>query len=117
MITVVTVHSGQSFVSGRVPVSGSVLVIVTVMLADNLVAATKKVSFKSEFESRQGCFGSATPCASPPPRRSIFPDFSYCVHHRDDMQLLAHAMASDLHVESAKKRQSLRFKITRTLQG
>jgi hypothetical protein len=42
--------------------------------------------------------GSATPCASPPPRPSIFSDYSFWVHHpvnRDDRQLLTHAMASD----------------------
>jgi hypothetical protein len=42
--------------------------------------------------------GSATPCASPPPRLSIFSDNSFSVHHpvsRDDRHLLARAMASD----------------------
>jgi hypothetical protein len=42
-------------------------------------------------------FGSATPCASPPPWPPIFSDYSFWVHHlvnQDDRQLLAHAMAS-----------------------
>jgi hypothetical protein len=46
-------------------------------------------------------FGSATPCASPPPRQSIFSNYSYWVHHlvnRDDQHPLAHAMASDFSV-------------------
>jgi hypothetical protein len=37
-------------------------------------------------------------CASPPPRPSVFYDYSFCVHHPvnwDDRHLLAHAMASD----------------------
>jgi hypothetical protein len=46
--------------------------------------------------------GSATPCASPPPPRpSIFSNYSFGVHHlvnRDDRQLLAYAMASDFSV-------------------
>jgi hypothetical protein len=46
--------------------------------------------------------GSATPCASPPPPRpSIFPDYSFWVHlpvNWDDWHLLAHAMASDFSV-------------------
>jgi hypothetical protein len=46
------------------------------------------------------CFfgGSATPCASPPPRPSIFSDYSFGVHHpvnRNVRHLLARAMASD----------------------
>jgi hypothetical protein len=43
-------------------------------------------------------FWSATPCASPPPRPSIFSNYSFRVHYhdnRDDRQILAHAMASD----------------------
>jgi hypothetical protein len=43
-------------------------------------------------------FWSATPCASPPPRPSIFSHYSFWVHHLvnwDDRHLLAHAMASD----------------------
>jgi hypothetical protein len=43
--------------------------------------------------------GSATPCATPPPRPSIFSDYSFWVHHlvnRDDLHHLTHAMASDL---------------------
>jgi hypothetical protein len=43
-------------------------------------------------------FGSATPCASPPPRPSIFSDYSFRAHHlvnQDDRHLLAQAMASD----------------------
>jgi hypothetical protein len=43
-------------------------------------------------------WGSATPCASPPPRPSIFSFDSFCAHHpvnRDDWNLLSHAMASD----------------------
>jgi hypothetical protein len=43
-------------------------------------------------------FWSATTCASPPPRPSIFTDYSFWVHHlvnRDGRHLLAHAMASD----------------------
>jgi hypothetical protein len=46
-------------------------------------------------------FGSATPCASPPPWTSIFSDYSFWVHHSitwHDRHLLAHAMASDLSV-------------------
>jgi hypothetical protein len=46
-------------------------------------------------------FGSATPCASPPPWPSIFSNYSFWVHHlvnQDDRQLLAHAMASDFSV-------------------
>jgi hypothetical protein len=42
--------------------------------------------------------GSATPCASPPSRPSIFSNYSFWVHHpanRDDRHLLAHAMVSD----------------------
>jgi hypothetical protein len=41
--------------------------------------------------------GSATPCASPPPRPTIFSDYSFLAHHlanRDDQHFLAHAMAS-----------------------
>jgi hypothetical protein len=40
---------------------------------------------------------SAIPCAFPPPRPSIFSDYSFLVYHpvnRDDRHLLAHAMAS-----------------------
>jgi hypothetical protein len=46
-------------------------------------------------------FGSATPCASPPPRPSIFSDYYFWVHHLvngDERHLLAHAMASDFSV-------------------
>jgi hypothetical protein len=41
---------------------------------------------------------SATPCAFPPPRPSIFSDDSFLVHrsvNQDDWHLLSHAMASD----------------------
>jgi hypothetical protein len=41
-------------------------------------------------------FGSATPCASPPPRPSIL--FWLLIVNRDDWNLLAHAMASDFSV-------------------
>jgi hypothetical protein len=44
---------------------------------------------------------SATPFAFPPPRPSIFFNYSFWVHHpvnRDDRHLLAHAMASDFSV-------------------
>jgi hypothetical protein len=44
---------------------------------------------------------SATSCASPKPRPSIFTDYSFWVHHLvnwDDQQFLAHAMASDFSV-------------------
>jgi hypothetical protein len=43
-------------------------------------------------------FWSATPCASPPPRLSIFLIIFWGVHHltnRDDRHLLAHAMVSN----------------------
>jgi hypothetical protein len=43
-------------------------------------------------------FWSATPCASPPPRPSIFSHYSFLVHrptYQNDRHLLAHAMASD----------------------
>jgi hypothetical protein len=47
-------------------------------------------------------FGSATPCASPPPPQPyIFFRLFLSVHHlvnRDDQHLLAHAMASDFSV-------------------
>jgi hypothetical protein len=59
---------------------------------------------RSTPPSRRSCrqvrvdfFGSATPCASPPPR----PSYSFIVHHpvnRDDRHLLARAMASDFTV-------------------
>jgi hypothetical protein len=45
--------------------------------------------------------GSATPCASPPPRPAIFSNCSFWIHHlvnRNDHHLLAHAMASDFSV-------------------
>jgi hypothetical protein len=44
---------------------------------------------------------SATSCASPPPRLSIFSNYSFLVHlpvNWDDRNLLAHAMASDFTV-------------------
>jgi hypothetical protein len=44
-----------------------------------------------------GFFGSATPCASPPPWPSNFSNYSFWVHP-DDRHLLAHAMASDFSV-------------------
>jgi hypothetical protein len=46
-------------------------------------------------------FCSATPCASSPPRPSIFSEFSFLAHQPvnwDDRHLLAHAMASHLTV-------------------
>jgi hypothetical protein len=46
--------------------------------------------------------GTATPCASSPPRLSIFSDFSFLVHHpvnQDDRHLIARAIASDFTVE------------------
>jgi hypothetical protein len=45
--------------------------------------------------------GSVAPCACPPPRPSIFFDYSFHVHHpvnREDRHLLSHAMASDFSV-------------------
>jgi hypothetical protein len=53
----------------------------------------------SEFNSSQVFFGSATPCASPPPRPSIFFQLFFSVHHlvnRDDRLLFAHAMRNGL---------------------
>jgi hypothetical protein len=50
------------------------------------------------FRYRHAFFGSATPCASPPPRPTIFSDDSFLVHHPvngDDWPLLARAMASE----------------------
>jgi hypothetical protein len=60
-----------------------------------------------------------TPCASPPPRPSIFPIILFWVHHLAnwvDRQLLAHAMASEHSVawQCLSKRTivfSLRFKL------
>jgi hypothetical protein len=46
-------------------------------------------------------FGSATPCASPPPWPSIFSNYFWGAHHlvsQDDRHLLGHAMASDISV-------------------
>jgi hypothetical protein len=46
-----------------------------------------------------GGWGSATLCASPPPRSSIFSNYSFWGNHlvnRDDRHLLAHAMSSDV---------------------
>jgi hypothetical protein len=46
-------------------------------------------------------FWSATPCASPPPRTSIFSNYSFWVHHlvnQDDRHILANAMALDFSV-------------------
>jgi hypothetical protein len=45
--------------------------------------------------------GSATLCATPLPRPSIFSDYSFWIHHlvnRDDRHLLTHAMVSDFSV-------------------
>jgi hypothetical protein len=53
------------------------------------------------FFTSEVFWGSATPCASPPPWPSIFSDYSLWVHPpatRDDRHLLAHAMASDFSV-------------------
>jgi hypothetical protein len=61
--------------------------------------------------------GAAPPCASPPPRPSIFSDDSLLVHHpvnRDDLNLLAHAMASDFTVTwqfSQRKQFFIRIKL------
>jgi hypothetical protein len=57
---------------------------------------TKVYILKPPFRPSFFC-GTATPCASPPPR----PSHSFRIHHlvnRDDWHLLAHAMTSDFSV-------------------
>jgi hypothetical protein len=56
-------------------------------------------------------FGSATPCASPPPRPSIFSNYSFRVHHlanQDDRHLLAHAIALTLDISLKRGIQPFR---------
>jgi hypothetical protein len=57
----------------------------------------------------------ATPCASPPPRPSIFSNYFFLVVHHpvnwDDRHLLAHAMASDFTVaRQVSQREQLFFR-------
>jgi hypothetical protein len=80
----------------------------------------KRAKYKLISGLKWTFFGSATPCASPPPRPSIFSDYSFWVHHllnRDDRHLLlANAMASDFSIkwQCLSKRKivfSLRIKL------
>jgi hypothetical protein len=66
---------------------------------------------------------SATPYASPPPRPSIFSDYSFWAHHLanpDDRHLFAHAMASDFsvawYVVSLKENKNYYYKGSRYIK-
>jgi hypothetical protein len=77
---------------------------------DSLLAPT----YKYELNYVPTIFGSATPCAFPPPWPSIFSHYSFFVHHpvnRDDRHLLALAMASGFSVtRQFSQREKLVFR-------